>query len=200
MGVVDIWYTREVDIVLSMEVSDPIKPRATQAVLPNVQPLASAPAQLPPRLWITMAEPVFPAQQISLLGSVRAGKPVPMGDVAPEQQARDRQDFEGAFQGPWKMAPPHNTGFVSAGPLYLGRAHHEHVRQLHVALERAVTDIVERWYGDEKGAFPSRMPLRENEDRILRVSRLRSPWTVHGIKSDQPTTGLMCMAVDIWSR
>ncbi|KAB5583168.1 hypothetical protein GE09DRAFT_946910 [Coniochaeta sp. 2T2.1] len=58
--------------------------------------------------------------------------------------------------------------FLSAGVFYYTKAHCERVARLQAALDKAATDIVERWYSDEKRAFPDRMPLRATEDKLLR--------------------------------
>jgi hypothetical protein len=117
-----------------------------------------------------MDSSVFPSQPVSIMGSIRAGKPVPMTDVESEQQLTDHQDFLAAVTDS-PMSKPYNMGqFMSSGKFYFTREHFNTVEELHTALNKATSDIVERWYNDEKAAFPARMPLKDNEDKILRVS------------------------------
>jgi len=42
-----------------------------------------------------------------------------------------------------------------------------HVRLLHQALDKALVDIVQRWYADEEASFPKRMPLEKHEEELL---------------------------------
>lgn len=42
------------------------------------------------------------------------------------------------------------------------------VEGLHQLLDRALIDIVERWFRDSKAAFPSRMPIEPHEEDLLR--------------------------------
>jgi len=42
------------------------------------------------------------------------------------------------------------------------------VRHLHHLLDRALVDVVERWYRDEEAGFPARMPLENHEEGLLK--------------------------------
>ena len=44
----------------------------------------------------------------------------------------------------------------------------EHVRRLHGALDKALVDIVSRWYSDEEASFPTRMPFEKHEEVLLK--------------------------------
>jgi hypothetical protein len=43
------------------------------------------------------------------------------------------------------------------------------LKEFHVALSAALTNIVQRWVIDEEADLPSRMPLEPHEEDILRV-------------------------------
>ena len=43
-----------------------------------------------------------------------------------------------------------------------------HVRNLHKLLDKALVDVVSRWYTDKEANLPSRMPLEKHEDDLLR--------------------------------
>ena len=116
----------------------------------------------------------FQSQPVSLLASIRAGRPVPMKDVDPEQAEEDRQAVLRVMPDLDHFKSYNMDKIMPGSHFYVHRPHLEHIQQLHQALDKAVTDIVERWYSDEKAGFPSRMPLRANEDRYLRVRTLSS--------------------------
>ena len=42
------------------------------------------------------------------------------------------------------------------------------VRSLHRLVDKALIDVIERWYSDKEANFPSRMPLETHEDELLR--------------------------------
>lgn len=42
---------------------------------------------------------------------------------------------------------------------------------LHEALVTAITDIVRRWWSDVDRRFPQRMPLKAEEEELLKVYR-----------------------------
>ncbi|OIW24938.1 hypothetical protein CONLIGDRAFT_684835 [Coniochaeta ligniaria NRRL 30616] len=115
-----------------------------------------------------MDSSVFPSQPVSLMGSIRAGKPISTTDVKSEQQLKDRRDFLAVVAENSKSKPYNMDQFMSAGQFYFSQEHYNRVEELHAALDKATSDIVDRWYSDEKAAFPARMPLRANEDNILR--------------------------------
>jgi hypothetical protein len=43
-----------------------------------------------------------------------------------------------------------------------------HVRDIHRLLDRALVDIVERWFTDVNANFPTRMPIERHEEDLLR--------------------------------
>ncbi|KAJ5773681.1 hypothetical protein N7457_008577 [Penicillium paradoxum] len=52
-------------------------------------------------------------------------------------------------------------------PVLGNEAHQRQLAELSEALVLAITDIVERWWSDEKACFPERMPLEPVEERLL---------------------------------
>jgi hypothetical protein len=65
------------------------------------------------------------------------------------------------------------AGSVDAGsphPVLITQRHHEELSELHLALNLAIEDIIERWWTDEQAQFPQRMPLEPQEEELLRVS------------------------------
>ena len=117
-----------------------------------------------------MSNNKFDSQPVSLFGSLRAGRPVPMVDVSTEEQHAERKKFLELMQFRTKAKPLDINQFLSAGAFYYTKEHYERVAQFNSALNKAAVDIVERWYSDEKRAFPDRMPLRAIEEKLLRVS------------------------------
>jgi len=43
----------------------------------------------------------------------------------------------------------------------------DHVRGLHRALDKALVDVVQRWYSDKEANFSKRMPLEKHEEDLL---------------------------------
>ena len=43
-----------------------------------------------------------------------------------------------------------------------------HVKEIHKLLDKALVDIVERWFTDKEADFPRRMPLEKHEEDLLR--------------------------------
>lgn len=69
------------------------------------------------------------------------------------------------------------AGSVNAAcphPVLITKRHQEQLRELQLALDLAIGDIVERWWTDEEAQFPRRMPLEPEEEELLRVSFITS--------------------------
>ncbi|KAJ5771926.1 Zn-dependent exopeptidase [Penicillium odoratum] len=56
----------------------------------------------------------------------------------------------------------------SPHPVLISRMHQEQAKNLHVALNLAIQDIIGRWWTDEDAKFPQRMPLESEEEDLLR--------------------------------
>jgi hypothetical protein len=116
----------------------------------------------------------FVSKPVSVAASIAAGRPVAMTDVDHESQLAERAAFLEAMQLRDEDGKPNEfvekfLSGVSAGQFCVSRRHVERVERFHAVFDRAIVDLVERWYSDEKRALPARMPLMENEEKILRV-------------------------------
>jgi len=119
-----------------------------------------------------MDSSMLSSQPVSLMGSVRAGKLVPIAEPDTEEQLKDREIFVAAITAGAEGSEPFKLDkWISAGQFYVTKDHYGRVKYLHDTLDKAVTDIVERWYSDEEALFTARMPFRENEDKLLRVNQ-----------------------------
>ena len=54
-------------------------------------------------------------------------------------------------------------------PVLVTKQHQEQLVQLQDALAAAIVDIVDRWWTDGEARFPERMPLKKEEEDLLRV-------------------------------
>lgn len=71
----------------------------------------------------------------------------------------------------WSSSWP--AGSVNAAcphPVLVTKRHQEQLKELHLAIDLAIEDIVDRWWADEEAQFPRRMPLEPEEEELLRVS------------------------------
>lgn len=89
-------------------------------------------------------------------------------DADIRNQHRDR--YRSKLTG-WSSSWP--AGSVNAAcphPVLVTKRHQEQLKDLHLALDLAIEDIIERWWADEEAQFPRRMPLEPEEEELLRVS------------------------------
>ncbi len=108
-------------------------------------------------------------QQISLSLSARTGTIVPAATANVEQRRKDLQLLRQALDLELESWPLKlNTRFPPS-PLYIPLTHINELERLQVALSKALTNIVGRWYIDQEANFPSRMPLEDHEERVLKV-------------------------------
>jgi hypothetical protein len=73
------------------------------------------------------------------------------------------------------LCPAHlwHNGSYSAGcprPILINKHHQQRLERLHEALVISITDIVQRWWSDGDARFPERMPLRREEEDLLKAS------------------------------
>lgn len=109
-----------------------------------------------------------PTQQIELLESARAGDFRHPLAVTKAQREADLETFRNALlanTGPWPLdfhlrIPP--------SAVYIPRHHITAAERLQIALDKALTSIISRWFTDERANFPARMPLKDHEERVLR--------------------------------
>lgn len=108
-------------------------------------------------------------EQISISLSLERGAVTPAHCVSFERCGRDREtineDVLKNAGGPFtfdldqRMPPFH---------ICITRRFADHVRRLHHLLDKALIDIVERWWSDAEADFPARMPLESKEEELLR--------------------------------
>jgi hypothetical protein len=107
-------------------------------------------------------------RQFSLRETTRSGKVVLPTEVSPEENAADLQvwrDELGKFTGEaFKTFLP---GLAPYG-LYFPQHVVDTCEAIQVALDKALTSLVTRWWTDAKRKFPERMPLEPVEERVLR--------------------------------
>lgn len=93
-------------------------------------------------------------------------------DTDIRNQHRDR--YMSKLTG-WSSSWP--AGSVNAAcphPVLVTKRHQEQLKDLHLALDLAIEDIIERWWADEEAQFPRRMPLEPEEEELLRVRSITS--------------------------
>ncbi|GAB1214775.1 hypothetical protein ATERTT37_003944 [Aspergillus terreus] len=54
-------------------------------------------------------------------------------------------------------------------PILIASIHQRRLKDLHTALDLAISDIVSRWWTDSEAQFPRRMPLDPKEEALLQV-------------------------------
>lgn len=108
-------------------------------------------------------------QQISLSLSAKTGNIVPAASAIVKQQREDLKVLRQALDNELESWPSKlNTRFPPS-PLYVPPTHIHELERLQVALNKALSNIVGRWHSDKKANFPSRMPLEDHEERVLKV-------------------------------
>ncbi|KAH8821364.1 hypothetical protein F5884DRAFT_84107 [Xylogone sp. PMI_703] len=117
-----------------------------------------------------MTVPIPALQQISLSLSVAKDAIAPATATSYKRRDRDlkvvRQHTDPYHFGdayPFRLNERH-----SAFTICMTSSFKDQVEDLHKLLDRALIDIVERWFQDTQAAFPSRMPLEPHEEDLLR--------------------------------
>jgi hypothetical protein len=109
--------------------------------------------------------------QICLEASRKAGIP----SLATSASYEDRMHSEDAFCSAFvrylggEHIRPYFLQSMCPHPVLVPNRFMASLKEFHVALSAALTNIVERWVVDEEADFPSRMPLGTQEEDILRV-------------------------------
>lgn len=107
-------------------------------------------------------------QQISIPLSLTAGRDVSATEIEAEQLQEHLAIFRQALleknHGPLygnlnERFPPLNV--------CISQRFADHVRDVHVALDKALTNIVGGWFTDTDANFPARMPLERHEEELL---------------------------------
>jgi hypothetical protein len=106
--------------------------------------------------------------QVDVLESIRQGYPVRTTELttSPEQRKADNEYIQ--------TGPPMLTFLGAALPktmyhTYIHPSLIARFTQIQSALGKVTINIIERWFSDEAANFPSRMPLDEYEEDVLRV-------------------------------
>lgn len=68
---------------------------------------------------------------------------------------------------PGHIWPGESYKSICPRPILINQGHQAHLKRLHEALTKAITDIVQRWWSDTEANFPSRMPLAKEEEDLL---------------------------------
>lgn len=127
----------------------------------------------PSRLIGTMNGSIWPPQplQICLIASKKKGNLVSAIDASAEDRNRAEEVYYPVILqytgGPANL--PYELRYMTPNPILISNQFLKSLREFHNALSIALTNIVERWFTDEKAAFPTRMPLEQHEEDLLRV-------------------------------
>lgn len=109
-------------------------------------------------------------QQISLSLSTERNAIAPAAAVSLERRNRDLRtvreavhratDGDGLSFGLHERHSPFN--------ICISQRYANHIRNLHRLLNKALINVVERWFSDQEAQFPLRMPLEKHEEDLLR--------------------------------
>ena len=116
-------------------------------------------------------DPLLRMPQICLETSRKAGIPSPATSASYEDRKHSEDAFSSAFArclGGEDMLP-YFLKFMCPHPILIPNSFMASLKEFHVALSAALTNIVQRWFADEEADLPSRMPLEKEEEAILRV-------------------------------
>lgn len=118
-------------------------------------------------------DPLSRMPQICLEASRKAGVPSLATLASYEDRKRSEEAFNSAFLsylGGERMLPKtYYLRSMCPHPILLSNKFLASLKEFHVALSAALTNIVERWVVDKEADFPSRMPLGKQEEDLLRV-------------------------------
>ncbi|KAL4919460.1 hypothetical protein BDW62DRAFT_216911 [Aspergillus aurantiobrunneus] len=115
-------------------------------------------------------DPLLRMPQICLEASRKAGVPSPATSASYEDRKRSEDDFRSAFLrylGGQHLLP-YFLKSMCPHPILVPNSFMASLKEFHVALSAAFTNIVQRWVVDEEADLPSRMPLERQEEDILR--------------------------------
>lgn len=112
--------------------------------------------------------------QFDLPESVRKGRciPVSLATLSDAQMQKDLGRVRAAIEeNPFEKLRsfPVPTAQMFFHPSFIAQ-----VKALQVALVKASTDIVDRWFSDEAAKFTQRMPLDSYEEELLKVCMHKS--------------------------
>lgn len=88
-----------------------------------------------------------------------------------EEYSKDLQQFRKSLLKSCPKWPRDHDKAGSPLPLLIPKELAEQFQTLGELLDRAITNIVERWWTDEQANFSERMPILPRQESLLRVSR-----------------------------
>lgn len=91
-------------------------------------------------------------------------------EISQQEYAKELQDFRGNLLKSCSKWPPGYNLVGSPLPIIIPESLADHCRKIGELLDRAITNIVERWWSDAGAKFPERMPLLPQQESLLRVS------------------------------
>ena len=108
-------------------------------------------------------------EQISLSLSVEIGGIVSANLLNKQRRAEEAAAIRARCVENWEGHTPHNYTHERLAPFHicLSPTFADHVRDVHALLDRALVDIIERWFDDTEANFPSLMPLEGSENLFL---------------------------------
>ncbi|PLB46459.1 hypothetical protein P170DRAFT_477341 [Aspergillus steynii IBT 23096] len=114
--------------------------------------------------------PLLRMPQICLEASRKNGVPSPASSASYEDRKRSQDAYHAALvhyiKGEFILSYPLN--YQCPHPVLVPNSFIASLKEFHVALSTALTNIVQRWVVDEDADLPSRMPLERHEEEILR--------------------------------
>ncbi|CRG82758.1 hypothetical protein PISL3812_00104 [Talaromyces islandicus] len=115
-------------------------------------------------------DPLRCMPQICLEASRKAGFPSPATSACYDDRKRSEDAFRSAFVRylGGEHVLPYFLKSQCPHPVLVSNGFMASLKEFHVALSAALTNIVQRWVVDEEADFPSRMPLERHEEDILR--------------------------------
>ncbi|PKX95109.1 uncharacterized protein P174DRAFT_458698 [Aspergillus novofumigatus IBT 16806] len=107
--------------------------------------------------------------QICVGASRKAGVQVPITSAPRDDRLSDQDAYLSVLLSYTGGAHtlPYSLNFMCPHPVLIPTQFVTELEHFHVALARALTNIVQRWYADKEADFPSRMPLESREEQLL---------------------------------
>lgn len=109
--------------------------------------------------------------QISLEQSLRNGRLATPDEADGETRRVEEQAMQSSLLGLSRTWPHDSHEQVCPYPIVMNRSQLDRVETIHMLLDRAITNIIERWWADHEARFPERMPLEQYEENTLRVRK-----------------------------
>ena len=108
--------------------------------------------------------------QIAVLESIRQGTPVLSTAQPIKHQNADTLRVQEAMSGTLSLWPADVIHRIPPSHIFLPQHHVEQLGRIPGPLNKALTDIVERWTTDLEANFPSKVPLESHEEQLLKVN------------------------------